>query len=99
MTRTQQYSTTSVSSSIHQGQKDKQSEHEIVAPASIISPPILDIGLLTAGRDPPYALGLAAALAAAGVSFDLIGSDDLDGPELRGNLRIRFLNLRGDQRA
>jgi glycosyltransferase involved in cell wall biosynthesis len=55
------------------------------------------ISLLTAGRDRPYALGLAAALAAAGVSFDLIGSDDLDGAELRGNPRIRFLNLRGDQ--
>ena len=30
------------------------------------------ISLLTAGRDRPYALGLAAALAAVGVTFDFI---------------------------
>lgn len=57
------------------------------------------ISLLTAGRDRPYALGLATALAAAGVSFDFIGSDEVDGPELHGNPKINFLNLRGDQRT
>jgi D-inositol-3-phosphate glycosyltransferase len=55
------------------------------------------ISLLTAGRDKHYALGLAMALAAAGVKIDFIGSDDLDSPELRGNPQINFLNLRGDQ--
>jgi D-inositol-3-phosphate glycosyltransferase len=55
------------------------------------------ISLLTAGRDKHYALGLATALAAAGVKMDLIGSDGLDSAELRGNPQIKFFNLRGDQ--
>ena len=55
------------------------------------------IALLTAGRDKPYALGLAAALANAGTSLDFIGSDEVDGPELHASPLIRFLNLRGDQ--
>lgn len=55
------------------------------------------VSLLTAGRDRPYALGLAAALAQAGVRFDFIGSDDVDDPSLRQSPQIRVLNLRGDQ--
>jgi glycosyltransferase involved in cell wall biosynthesis len=55
------------------------------------------ISLLTAGRDKPYALGLASALIAAGVHFDFIGSDGVDSPELHGNPQVDFLNLRGDQ--
>jgi len=55
------------------------------------------IGLLTAGRDRPYALGLAAALTAADVRFDFVGSDEVDSPELHTSPQIRFLNLRGDQ--
>jgi D-inositol-3-phosphate glycosyltransferase len=55
------------------------------------------ISLLTAGRDKPYALGLAMALASAGVKMDFIGSDEVNSPELHGNPRINFLNLRGDQ--
>jgi len=55
------------------------------------------ISLLTAGRDKPYALGLATALAASGMKVDFVGGDELDGPELRGNPQINFLNLRGDQ--
>jgi glycosyltransferase involved in cell wall biosynthesis len=55
------------------------------------------ISLLTAGRDKPYALGLATALAVAGMKVDFIGGNELDSPELRGNPQINFLNLRGDQ--
>jgi glycosyltransferase involved in cell wall biosynthesis len=55
------------------------------------------ISLLTAGRDRPYALGLAAALAAAGAHFDFVGSDEVDSPELHISPQIRFLNLRGGQ--
>lgn len=55
------------------------------------------IGLLTGGDDRSYAHGLAISLAAAGVEIEFIGSDALDGAELRSNDRIRFLNLRGDQ--
>src|SRR5215203_4864936 len=56
------------------------------------------VALLTAGRDKPYALGLASAVLAAGVGFDFIGSDIVDGPELHGSSMVRFFNLR-DQRA
>jgi glycosyltransferase involved in cell wall biosynthesis len=59
--------------------------------------PSCKVALLTGGGDKPYALGLAAALTAEGISIDFIGSDDLDVPELRKNSRVRFLNLRGDQ--
>jgi D-inositol-3-phosphate glycosyltransferase len=55
------------------------------------------VSLLTSGADRPYALGLAAALTAAGLSVDFIGSDDLNLPELRNNRLVNFLNLRGDQ--
>jgi len=55
------------------------------------------ISLLTGCRDKPYALGLAMALAAAGMKVDFVGSNELNSPELRGNPQINFLNLRGDQ--
>jgi D-inositol-3-phosphate glycosyltransferase len=55
------------------------------------------ITLLTGGGDKPYALGLAAAVTAAGVVVDFIGSDELDVPELVSNPRVNFLNLRGNQ--
>ena len=55
--------------------------------------------MLTAGRDKPYALGLASALAASGVHFDFIGSNEVDSPGLHGNPQINYLNLRGDQNA
>jgi glycosyltransferase involved in cell wall biosynthesis len=55
------------------------------------------VALLTAGRDKPYALGLASALLSADVSFDFIGSDMVDGPELHGNPLIRFMNFRDQQ--
>jgi D-inositol-3-phosphate glycosyltransferase len=56
------------------------------------------IALLTGGGDKPYALGMAAALTSEGISVDFIGSDDLSVPEIATNPRIKFLNLRGDQR-
>jgi len=36
--------------------------------------------ILTGGGDRPYALGLAEALIAQGVSFHFIASDELDDP-------------------
>ncbi len=56
-----------------------------------------EVALLTAGRDKPYALGLASALLAADIRLDFIGSDIVDGPELHGRSAVRFFNLR-DQR-
>jgi glycosyltransferase involved in cell wall biosynthesis len=68
-------------------------------PSSALSPPSIHISLLTGGDDKPYVLGLADALTSEGISFDLIGSDDLEVPELLRNRRINFCNLRGDQRS
>src|SRR4029453_3722615 len=55
------------------------------------------VALLTGGGDKPYALGMAAALTSAGIVVDFIGSADLCVPEVTGNRRINFLDLRGDQ--
>jgi glycosyltransferase involved in cell wall biosynthesis len=57
-----------------------------------------NVALLTAGRDRPYALGLASALIFANISFDFIGSDAVNGPELHHGGNVRFLNFR-DQRS
>jgi D-inositol-3-phosphate glycosyltransferase len=59
----------------------------------------IQVGLLTAGNDRPYALGLASALASQGIYLDFIASDALDTPELHNTPLVNFLNLRGDQRV
>lgn len=73
---------------------DKETNDGISRPESAEGPLI---GLLTGGDDRSYAHGLAVSLAAAGVEIEFIASDALDGPVVRSNERIRFLNLRGDQ--
>ena len=55
------------------------------------------IAVLTAGRDKPYALGLASALMAHGETFDFITGDAVDAPELHGNPQIKCLNLRNQR--
>jgi D-inositol-3-phosphate glycosyltransferase len=40
---------------------------------------------------------LATALASKGVSLDVIGSDDVDCPEMHANAHLNFLNLRGSK--
>ena len=42
------------------------------------SQPRIELGLLTACRDRHYALGVAMALAAEGVSLDVVGGDEID---------------------
>jgi len=58
---------------------------------------LLKIALLTGGIDKPYVLGLVDALTTVGTLVEIIGSNELNVPELRRNPRVRFLNLRGDQ--
>jgi D-inositol-3-phosphate glycosyltransferase len=53
------------------------------------------IALLTGGIDRHYAVGLGMALMDQGLDVDVIGSDEVDGPEFQGNPRARFLNLHG----
>lgn len=57
-----------------------------------------DVALLTGGGDRPYAFGLATALLSKGISLDLIGGEELQSPEWFQTSRIKFLNLRGNQR-
>jgi glycosyltransferase involved in cell wall biosynthesis len=58
--------------------------------------PGIELGLLTACRDPHYALGLAMALVAEGMSLDFVGSNEIDSPELHTTANLRFLNFRYD---
>jgi glycosyltransferase involved in cell wall biosynthesis len=57
-----------------------------------------EVSLLTGGEDRHYAFGLTMALVANGVRVEFVGSDEIDSPELHATDRIRFLNLRGNQR-
>jgi D-inositol-3-phosphate glycosyltransferase len=59
----------------------------------------LRVSLLSGIDDKPYVLGFADAFTSESIAFDLIGSDNLEVPELLRNHRINFLNLRGDQRS
>lgn len=62
-------------------------------------PSTLSVCLLTGGSDRPYVYGLAETLSSMGMKIDLIGSDELDEPDLRHMPGVNFLNLRGDQQA
>src|SRR5215475_3050340 len=55
------------------------------------------VSLLTAGRDKPYALGLASELMAREIPIDFIGSTLVDAPEFHTTPLVNFLHLR-DQR-
>lgn len=41
-----------------------------------------EVALLTGGGDKPYAVGVALAMSAHGVTTDFVGSDDLDVPDV-----------------
>lgn len=53
----------------------------------------LEISLLTGGIDRPYAYGLAMALAAKKIHLDVVGSDEIDSPEMHATPNVTFLNL------
>jgi len=59
----------------------------------------LDLGLLTGCQDRHYAFGLATVLTAAGVTVDVIDSDEIDRPELHTRPNLRFLNFRSGHSA
>ncbi len=59
----------------------------------------MKIALLTAGKDPHYALGFAPALANSGIQLEVVGDSEMERfPGIR-HPNIRFLNLREDQRS
>lgn len=55
----------------------------------------IEVALLTGGFDKPYLLGLSMALASKDIRLDIIGSDEVDGPEMHATPRLKFLNLQG----
>lgn len=56
------------------------------------------VALLTGGFDRPYAFGLAMAMASKAVPLDVIGSDEVDSPEMHSTPGLNFLNLQGNLR-
>jgi glycosyltransferase involved in cell wall biosynthesis len=56
------------------------------------------VGLLTGGFDRPYAFGLAMALVARGALLDVVGSKEVDSPEMHTTPRLNFLELHSDPR-
>jgi D-inositol-3-phosphate glycosyltransferase len=61
-------------------------------------PDAMEVALLTACQDRPYAFGLSMALVAKGISLDVIGSDEVDSPKLHTTCNLRFLNMRESRR-
>lgn len=59
---------------------------------------VIDISLVTGCRDGHYVFGLAMALVSNGVCLDLIGSDEVDSPELHVTPQLKFINLGKRQR-
>ncbi|MFZ3215834.1 MAG: glycosyltransferase family 4 protein [Candidatus Acidiferrales bacterium] len=55
------------------------------------------VALLTGGSDKSYVYGLGTTLSAGAVTMDIIGSDELDTPEIRDIRGVKFFNLRGSQ--
>lgn len=55
------------------------------------------IALLTAGRDRPYALGMAGGLLGKGIEVDFIGNDELEKEKIFSHSNVKYFNLRGDQ--
>ena len=56
------------------------------------------VAILTGGFDRPYAFGLAMALLSKNVFVDMVGSDEVDSPEMHSTPNLQFLNLWNNQR-
>jgi len=70
-------------------------DFEVQKPKFANSQVDVKISLLTGCKDRPYVFGLTMALASRGVCTDIIGSDDLDCPEMHAAASLRFLNFYG----
>jgi D-inositol-3-phosphate glycosyltransferase len=57
----------------------------------------MKVALLSAGRDKPYALGIAEALLNKGIRIDFIGNSELQNEPIFANELATYYNLRGDQ--
>src|SRR5208282_4833296 len=61
--------------------------------------PGIGIALLTGCKDRPYVFGLATALGSKDMRVDIVGSDEIDSPELHAVASLRFLNFFGSHNA
>jgi D-inositol-3-phosphate glycosyltransferase len=57
----------------------------------------MEVALLTGGIDKPYVSGLAVALASQKVCLEVVGSDEIDSPEMHTTHKLNFLNLFGSK--
>jgi glycosyltransferase involved in cell wall biosynthesis len=57
----------------------------------------MKVALLSAGKDRPYALGMAEALLSKGIQIDFIGNSELQNEAVFSNKLATYYNLRGDQ--
>jgi D-inositol-3-phosphate glycosyltransferase len=78
--------------------KSTARQAEVQRPEVTNSASGIEVGLLTGCQDRPYAYGLALSLISVGVCVDVIGSDEVDCPELHTTRNLRFLNFRGSRR-
>lgn len=65
--------------------------------STVGAPARVSVTLLTGGGDKPYVHGITEALSSIGIGVDVIGSDELDDPNLHHRPGVNFINLRGDQ--
>ena len=75
-----------------------EKEAGTVATESPVAPVEIQVSLLTGGFDRPYAFGLSMALISKGMCLDVIGSTEVDSPEMHTTPRLNFLNLQGNPR-
>jgi D-inositol-3-phosphate glycosyltransferase len=74
----------------------EESSTELQVPKDMVPSALqgVEIALLTGCQDRHYAYGLAMALASKGCFVDIIGSDEIDSPELQSVPNLCFLNFR-----
>jgi glycosyltransferase involved in cell wall biosynthesis len=59
----------------------------------------IEVALLTGGTDRHYTFGLAMDLVTQGVHLDIIGSDEVDSPEMHDTPGLDFFNMVRSQRS
>jgi glycosyltransferase involved in cell wall biosynthesis len=80
---------------IPMGVPAQKAELEIIDSRTVSPHPCgIEVSLLTGGLDRHYTFGLAMALAASGVSLEVVGGDELDSPEMHATPGLKFLELR-----
>jgi D-inositol-3-phosphate glycosyltransferase len=70
------------------------------APSNVLrrAPAEIAVAVLTGGFDRPYAFGLSMALISKGLRLDVIGSTEVESPEMYATPGLTFLNLQGNPR-